>query len=157
MPTRRSTSADRAASLASSDPRELLALTGLRAFAAWAVVAFHFARTLPRSELARATLATGHLAVDLFFVLSGYVLAHRYRDADLTSAAARPKFWSLRFARVVPLYWLSLCVGFAAEWPRSLHSLGTGLGVARLIAQIALLNAFWHVAMFRLNWAAWSL
>jgi peptidoglycan/LPS O-acetylase OafA/YrhL len=52
---------------------------------------------------------------------------------------------------------LSLALGFAAEWPKSLYDVGTTLGLQRLLAQLALLNAFWHKAMFRLNWAAWSL
>jgi peptidoglycan/LPS O-acetylase OafA/YrhL len=55
------------------------------------------------------------------------------------------------------MYIVSLALGFYAEWPRSLHDLATWRGALRLPAQIALLNAFSHLWMFRLNWAAWSL
>jgi peptidoglycan/LPS O-acetylase OafA/YrhL len=138
-------------------PREILPLTGLRAGAAWWVVAFHFARGLVPDGLLHDALASGHVAVDVFFVLSGYVLARRYEGAALDTGAARRAFWVRRFARVYPMYVVSLALGFAAAWPRSWGELATPEGFARDAAQLLLLNAWSHRAMFANNWAAWSL
>ncbi|NVL89356.1 acyltransferase, partial [Escherichia coli] len=53
---------------------ELRALTSVRGIAAWFVVFFHirFALGLPDPEL--HLLAKGYLAVDFFFLLSGFVI-----------------------------------------------------------------------------------
>ena len=64
---------------------ELRALTGLRIVAALWVVAFHFHFTeLPGVTDVTAVLGPlvtqGALCVDLFFVLSGFVIAHTYLD-----------------------------------------------------------------------------
>jgi len=40
--------------------------------------------------------------VDVFFVLSGFVLAERYRDVDIASGPALRTFTVRRFARVDP-------------------------------------------------------
>ncbi len=136
---------------------EILALTGLRALAAWWVVAFHFGQAHVGVPVLREVVASGHVAVDLFFVLSGFVLAHRSSASDLATSEERRAFYRRRFARVYPLYVASLGLGFFAEWPGSGHALTTGVGALRLFGQLALLNAFFHGWMFRLNWAAWSL
>jgi len=137
--------------------REILPLTGLRTGAAWWVVAFHFGRDHVGVPVLHQILAAGHVAVDLFFVLSGFVLAYRYRPEDVATSRGRSAFWLRRFARVYPLYVASLMLGFYSEWPGSLHALASEAGAVRLAAQLALLNAFSHKWMFRLNWAAWSL
>jgi peptidoglycan/LPS O-acetylase OafA/YrhL len=137
---------------------EIAPLTGVRGAAAWWVVAFHFARgeLRPVPVLGRLVDA-GHVAVDLFFVLSGFVLAHRYSVDEVGSRDGRRSFWVRRFARVYPLYAISLAIGLASEWPRSIETLGTPNGAVRLAAQLLLLNSFFHRWMFRHNWAAWSL
>src|ERR1700758_3388223 len=58
---------------------DIRALTGLRGIAAGMVVIYHFwpVGSAPAPGLARA-VGKGYLLVDLFFVLSGYVLALNY-------------------------------------------------------------------------------
>jgi peptidoglycan/LPS O-acetylase OafA/YrhL len=136
---------------------EILPLTGLRALAAWWVVGFHFVRRAVDVPALRQLLAGGHVAVDLFFVLSGFVLTARYGATDFADAWNRKVFWRRRFARIYPLYVVSLALGFYAEWPGSARALATASGLTRLAAQLTLLNSFSHLWMFRLNWAAWSL
>jgi len=88
-------------------PAHLDALTGLRGIAAWAVVLYHIRTSLtailPGSAI--AVLAKGYLAVDLFFVLSGFVLwynyAPRFRERGLGEAGA---FLWRRVARIWPLH-----------------------------------------------------
>ena len=73
----------------------------MRALLAWWVVVFHFARGFVEPGIVNNILSSGYLAVDLFFVLSGYVLARRYVAVPLDERKARRSFWVNRFARVI--------------------------------------------------------
>lgn len=83
------------------------ALTGIRGIAAWLVVLYHirlsFAPSLP--DWVVAALGKGYLAVDLFFVLSGFVLWMTWGQR-LTEERWRavPGFLQKRIARVWPLH-----------------------------------------------------
>jgi peptidoglycan/LPS O-acetylase OafA/YrhL len=83
------------------------ALTAIRGLAAWWVVAYHFREYAPSGlpDWAHRLLAQGDNAVDLFFVLSGFVIALNYRSwfgaADLPGTL---HFYLLRLARVYPLH-----------------------------------------------------
>lgn len=91
-------------------------IQGLRAFAAYAVVAYHVFEGLnavnpdvfPRFVL-------GQAGVDLFFVISGFIMVHITRASDETSIG----FLSKRIARIVPLYWFVtlIAVGCAIVAP----------------------------------------
>lgn len=100
------------------DPRiaELLPLTAIRGLAAWWVVLFHL-RFLLAPWIAGpvlAVLARGNLAVDLFFILSGFVMALNYGERIAAGgASAYRDFLFRRFARIYPLHLLILA-GFAA-------------------------------------------
>ena len=54
---------------------EVRALTGLRGVAALYVVLHHFFSPYSSTNLPQSLLAHGYLAVDLFFTLSGFVMA----------------------------------------------------------------------------------
>lgn len=96
---------------------ELRPLTGLRIVAALWVVGFHFHFTpLPgvaAVDRVLGPLATqGALGVDLFFVISGFVIAHTYLDRlgpAWRPAAARRFIWA-RVCRMWPLYLVVLHV-----------------------------------------------
>ncbi len=67
--------------------------------------------------------------VDIFFVISGFVIVHSSRSLYGTRKAAR-RFAVRRLARIVPLYWLMTSL-FLAEWafsPGSIHGDIGGLG-----------------------------
>ncbi|WP_394831638.1 acyltransferase [Pendulispora rubella] len=135
---------------------ELLSLTGLRAILAWWVVSFHFVRDSLPEGLGKAIISGGYVAVDVFFVLSGYVLMRRYSRTVFTGANIG-RFYVRRFARIYPLYALSLIVGVAAAWKTAKGDLATSEGQLRILAEVLLLNAWTHIAMFKYNFAAWSL
>ncbi len=100
---------------------EIRALTGLRIFAALWVVLFHFRPLLHDAApaLASATapiLNSGAQGVDLFFILSGFVLTWNYLDTMGPSWSLRGtvRFLWLRLARVWPVYLVTLHL--AALW-----------------------------------------
>ncbi|MEO6716294.1 MAG: acyltransferase [Novosphingobium sp.] len=87
--------------------RHLDALTGLRGIAAWMVVLFHVRLSLTSllPSWVVTALSKGYLAVDLFFMLSGFVLWYNYADRLRGGgrAAILDFFWR-RFARIWPLH-----------------------------------------------------
>ena len=99
------------------------ALTGIRFFAATAVLVFHFGasavdRSHPPAFLSRL-LHNGYLGVSLFFVLSGYILTHTYYQR-LNRPSALARYIYARWTRLYPTYILALCLGlFAIKAPLS--------------------------------------
>lgn len=89
---------------------EIRALTGLRAVAALWVVLFHFRvlfePLLGEVPLLEPLLDAGWAGVELFFILSGFVIARRYVDdiGSGISPAAVLRFWWNRLARVWPAW-----------------------------------------------------
>lgn len=91
---------------------ELRALTGLRGVAALVVMLYHFSEQHLASGLPEAVLDRGYLMVDLFFVLSGFVAAHRYGPAFRAGlrAEALLSFLAQRLIRLWPVYLLCLAL-----------------------------------------------
>ncbi|MBA4747712.1 MAG: acyltransferase [Sphingopyxis sp.] len=92
---------------AAAAPRQLPTLTGLRGIAALAVLFYHIRASMGSfaPEWMIALLGHGYLAVDLFFVLSGFILWWTYGAAfrEQGRAATLP-FIVRRFARIFPLH-----------------------------------------------------
>lgn len=91
--------------------REIRSLTGLRIVAAVWVVMFHFSFTpgdayTPYWEFLRPVIASGALGVDLFFVLSGFVITLTYLDVvgARWSRRATSQFLWARISRVWPVH-----------------------------------------------------
>ena len=102
---------------AAIEPRaDLPALTGIRGIAAWIVVLYHIrmgaAWALPPDVV--SVLSKGYLAVDLFFMLSGFVLwlnySERLRAGGISEA---PAFLLRRIARIWPLHLVMLAGAIA--------------------------------------------
>ena len=136
------------------------ALDLMRGIAALAVVLYHFSDRLAMPGL----MAHGYLAVDFFFIMSGFVLAEAYgqrlRDGRMTTG----RFLTLRAVRLLPLVIVGTVFAYALETRRpdveqpSLHVWEA------LIAVV--LNSFliptpfsstMHQTLFPLNNAIWSL
>ncbi|SFG20132.1 Peptidoglycan/LPS O-acetylase OafA/YrhL, contains acyltransferase and SGNH-hydrolase domains [Novosphingobium sp. CF614] len=82
-------------------------LDGLRGIAALAVVTFHY-----RHMLGPLVFPSAYLAVDLFFMISGIVIAHAY-EHRLASGMTAVGFMGKRIVRLLPLYLAGLGVGAA--------------------------------------------
>ena len=85
-------------------------LTGLRALAAFWVLMLHFGNAVTTGWPSpfRRVFAGGFIGVDLFFVLSGFILSWNYLDTTGALNCTRAEFWRARAARILPLYYASL-------------------------------------------------
>lgn len=104
-------------------PHKLLVLDAMRGVAACAVVLFHRSGKFPFPH--------AYLAVDFFFMLSGFVLAFAYQ-AKLDAGWSTKDFLATRIARLYPLYFLGLVCAFLVAFSgpakfRPAHDWQTGL------------------------------
>ncbi len=101
---------------AAGRPREILALTGLRALAALWVILFHLRpelkATLPGWERSiDFALMPGYLGVDLFFVLSGFIISYNYAgQLSSFSWRAYTGFLWARLSRLYPVHIFTLFI-----------------------------------------------
>jgi peptidoglycan/LPS O-acetylase OafA/YrhL len=129
-------------------------LDGVRGVAAWLVAVFHLQQLWHRDGIA------GYLAVDLFFGLSGFVLALTYEER-LERGMGVAAFAGRRLLRLVPLYLVGLMLGIASlAWRRWLGGPGEAavgdLGCAVAFGA-AMLPDPCSADLFPLNGPAWSL
>jgi len=99
-------------------PKKILPLESLRGIAALCVALHHVHTQSPLTE--NAFIAHANLMVDLFFVLSGYVIAHSYVDR-LTTVSAVVAFQRKRFWRLYPLHLVMFAVFVGIETSRLLY------------------------------------
>ena len=95
-------------------------LDGLRGVAAIAVVIYHLGQALHLPLLPSA-----YLAVDFFFVLSGFVLCRAY-DQETRKPIPLPRFAMMRLVRLYPLLLLGVLLGLIKSlavyfFARSIH------------------------------------
>jgi peptidoglycan/LPS O-acetylase OafA/YrhL len=141
-----------------SRTERLAPLTGVRFAAALGILFFHYGGPLVAWAPAwvERVRVGGHVWVGLFYLLSGFVLAHAY-PAPMGSEERR-RFYAARFARLYPAYLLAflLAAPFALErWPAGSPLAGTK---AALVAVAALLLVqAWIPPIARLwNAPGWS-
>lgn len=92
--------------------RKLQRLQAVRAIAASAVVIDHVLGLCVSSHALPETFNTvdwsiGHLGVDVFFVISGFIMIRMARDKYAGMAGARAFVWD-RISRIVPVYWIAI-------------------------------------------------
>jgi peptidoglycan/LPS O-acetylase OafA/YrhL len=120
-------------------------LDGLRAIAASAVVAFHFDGVLTGRAINERFFHLGAMGVDLFFVLSGFVIFMTIeRQKSLGGFAAR------RAGRIFPVYWASVILEI-------LLAFATGAAVSGIVvgANFTMLQRF--MGLPDLNPVYWTL
>lgn len=93
-------------------PAEIRSLTGLRGIAALYVVLFHANGFWNFPGVVRPFIHHGYMAVDLFFILSGFVMAmtYAYLFDDGFCLKKFKHFLLLRLARIYPLFALMTLV-----------------------------------------------
>ncbi len=92
---------------------EIKPLTSLRGIAAMAVMLQHFSATAQKDAAVTipSLVPHGYMAVDLFFVLSGFIMTYTYgADFEAQGMRAFPGFIGKRVARIVPLNLFTLAI-----------------------------------------------
>jgi peptidoglycan/LPS O-acetylase OafA/YrhL len=109
---------------------DIRSLTGVRGVAAVIIVVYHYGKfhLIRGASETVWTVPHGYLPVDMFFMLSGFVIGYVYKDAFLSTSASE-SFWGnyktfliKRFARLYPayiviaaLYALKIAAGLTGE------------------------------------------
>lgn len=90
---------------------EIKSLTGVRGIASLGVMTFHYWSSgwISTDIISGAICERGYIFVDLFFILSGFVMAKAYGR----------QFMGRRFARVYPLYVVLFLAALAISIPRT--------------------------------------
>lgn len=138
-------------------------LESLRGIAALLVVFFHLRQWHPALDF--NLIENGYLMVELFFVLSGFVIYNAYGNA-IDSRRALVRFQFLRFGRLYPVHLLFLAGFVGIECLKLLAPQGFALtsppfsdnGGAALVQQLLLVQALGptgHEMSF--NGPAWSI
>jgi peptidoglycan/LPS O-acetylase OafA/YrhL len=150
-------------------------LTSLRFFAAFYVVIYHTLGNLVRGQFLPGNIETPHpadalpnfgsrflslgfVSVSFFFLLSGYILAIVYLRRD--KPINRRKFFVARFARVYPLFFLTLLM----DLPFAFRGLAMFTSVQHAIVKVpinfvveTLMLHAWLVKFAGINFPSWSL
>lgn len=82
----------------------------LRAFASIVVLLFHVTNLIKQQinyDFAYNIFSFGYMGVDLFFVLSGFIISYIH-FADFGLSSRLKSFFLKRFTRVFPVYWIVL-------------------------------------------------
>lgn len=137
---------------------QLKPLTSLRFFAAVWVVLYHY---WPHLGLDRpAFVAKGYLGVELFFVLSGFILSHVYLEAAGERRFGYGKFLWARIARVYPLH-IATLVGVGALGAAALalgrHVDPNSVSLAALPSNLTMTQAWGLSPVAGWNHPSWSI
>ena len=139
---------------------ELRALTSVRGLAAWFVVFYHIRGSiagLPRGV--EALFAKGYLAVDFFFLLSGFVIWLTWHDRLRGAGSAGvARFLQKRVARIWPLH--AVMLGSAAALALLLRASGRddpAFPFAELPLHVLLIQNWGFTDALHWNDPAWSI
>ena len=140
-------------------PADLRALTALRFIAAMWVALFAFWPNLDVGVLPNL-VAKGYLGVELFFVLSGFILCHVYLEPHGEKRFSYKGFLWARIARVYPLH-LATLIGVGAL---AFVALAAGMSVdgnilswAALPANLTMMHAWGLAPVAGWNHPSWSI
>ena len=132
---------------------QLPALTGIRTLLAFNIVLFHF--TPPHLGLLRPFVQNGFVFVNVFFLISGYILTYNYSDRG--ASLDKRAFWLARFSRLYPVYLLVLIISMKMvqlEWQaRPQGQFWAGMILTPLLLQglSPTLATFWNTVAWTLS------
>jgi peptidoglycan/LPS O-acetylase OafA/YrhL len=148
----------------SKDATHLKPLTGLRFMAALLVVIHHYFGIATGDYGQRADprvpnlIAAAFVGVNVFFILSGFILAYNYLGADGQLRVTRRDFWATRCARIYPVYLLAFLVASlpSAHYLLAHHASLLGTTMTGLAA-LTLTQAWVPASSDAWNGPGWSL
>jgi peptidoglycan/LPS O-acetylase OafA/YrhL len=103
-----------------SSPSSFPALTSLRFIAALLVFLFHFP---PHGAVFDIVAREGHVGVNIFFVLSGFLITLRYSEGLARGTVSIGDYFLRRAARILPLYYVVLAASVPFTHAAGLFSL----------------------------------
>lgn len=133
-------------------------LDGMRGVAAIFVLILHTG-----SYWGNITFHHSYLAVDLFFLLSGFVIAHAYENKLATKKISVNQFIGIRMIRLYPMYFFSALIASALVVGKYITGVNDEEGyLSKLIFSIILTFSFLpsilpgNILLFPLNTPYWS-
>lgn len=142
-------------------PQDIKPLTSLRFIAAFWVLLYHFKDHLGLNLGQVGLVADGYLGVDLFFALSGFILAHVYLAGLEGGRFGYGGFLKNRIARVYPMHLAALAAMLVLYAGAS--ALGAGVGspdafkLADLPAHLTMTHAWGATEAVGWNFPSWSI
>lgn len=143
-------------------------LDGLRGVAAMLLVPFHLLEPFSGGNHAEQMMNHGYLAVDFFFVLSGFVIGYAYDDR--WGSMSLGGFFKRRLIRLHPMIIMAMVIGAVLFYPSASADLFPKVGETPVWALLAIMFIGWTmipvpVSMdirgwnetYPLNGPAWSL
>ena len=130
--------------------QRLIALDGLRGVAAIAVLLSH----------AQLVALHGYLAVDLFFIISGYVIAASYEPRLQTEQLQFWRFMQLRLVRLYPMLLLGSVTGIGATligWQAASFTSEISWSAAIAVQLLLLIGALGSSVLLPFNNPHWSI
>jgi peptidoglycan/LPS O-acetylase OafA/YrhL len=96
----------------------------------------------------------GWVGVDLFFVISGFVIGKTAMDGHLSGQPWRQRYFSRRLARIVPLYLATLAVWVILVNPTLLTY--RSASVYHIATHLGFIHNLWHETHGSINPPSWS-
>lgn len=142
-------------------PLDIRPLTSLRFVAAVWVLAFHFRDHLGLGLSQIGLVAHGWLGVDLFFILSGFILAHVYLTEFEEGRFGYGRFLKNRLARVYPMHLAALAAMLALFILAGVTGAGIGneaaFKLSDLPAHLLMIHAWGATEAAGWNFPSWSI
>lgn len=142
-------------------PQELKPLTSLRFIAALWVLLYHFKDHLGLGMGQFGLVADGYLGVDLFFTLSGFILAHVYLTSLEGGRFGYGGFLKNRIARVYPMHLAALGAMLVLFAGASILGVGESnpdaFRLSDLPAHLLMVHAWGTTPTVGWNFPSWSI
>ncbi len=141
-------------------PNDIRPLTSLRIVAAMWVLAYHFRDHLGLDVDRLGMVAKGYLGVDLFFILSGFILSHVYLSRWEARTFNYGSFLWARLSRIYPVHLVTLAATIAI-WLVAVKMGATfdpvAFDPAVLPQHLLLIHAWGTTPSVQWNFPSWSI
>lgn len=142
--------------------QDIPSLTGVRAYAAIWVMLLHFQFSVGVKLDLGKVINHGFWAVDIFFVLSGFILSHIYAHEFKQSGLKHYRsYLAARFARIYPLHMFTLALLAAYILLRVARNPAAGLperfDLFHLLLNLGMIHAWGYASDLSWNFPSWSI
>lgn len=140
---------------------EIKSLTALRFIAAFYVSTYHL-HYFYKTDMGwfNVFLSNGYLAVDFFFILSGFILTHTYFTAFTAGSFSARSFIIKRLARIYPVHIVTLfimvLIFYIMEMVGIERNEGSS-GVYEILCNLLLIHAWGVLDYYSYNLPSWSI